>query len=110
MTTINIGTDFSDTPAGRYYADGPWTGQFFREKWLWPALEKHQNVRVEFDDAEGYGSSFLEEAFGGIVRYELLSKGDLLARLTLVSSDEALVEEVLGYINEAVPGEREPRG
>lgn len=55
------------------------------------------------DGAEGFGSSFLEEAFGGLVRLRYFTKDDLHERLTIMSRDEALVEEIWEYIDGAQP-------
>jgi len=66
--TIDIGRDFSSVPAGRHPEDGDFSGQEFREKVLVPALEGHDLVVVVLDNTEGFGSSFLEEAFGGLIR------------------------------------------
>jgi hypothetical protein len=69
--SISIAKDFSDVPAGRYLADGDYTGERFRDEFLVPALKKASKshpVIVDINDVEGYGSSFLEEAFGGLVR------------------------------------------
>lgn len=79
MKTINIARDFSEIPGGRFPSDGPFNGQDFRDKFLAPTIRKYGGVAVEFDGTEGFGSSFLEEAFGGLVRNyefddELLSK------------------------------------
>lgn len=77
---ISIAKDFSDVPAGRYLVDGDYTGQKFRENFLVPALkeaDKSHPVIVDINDVEGYGSSFLEEAFGGLVREENYTKEDL---------------------------------
>ncbi|WP_051631281.1 STAS-like domain-containing protein [Afifella pfennigii] len=75
--------DHVPAPGGRYIKDGPYSGQWFREEILRPALqearEKGEAVRVLLDGAPGYGSSFLEEAFGGAVR-----KGYVQARDDLV--------------------------
>ena len=69
MKQIDIAKDFSDTPIGRYDPeDGPVTGERFREELLYPALKQHGEVNVVIDGTEGYGSSFLDEAFGGLVR------------------------------------------
>jgi len=65
---ISIATDFSRYPAGRTRADGPYSGELFRTKMLEPALAAGDHLVVNFDGARGYGSSFLEEAFGGLVR------------------------------------------
>ena len=68
IKTINIGKDFSDTPLGRYPSDSDYSGERFRNEILLPALNDSDRVSVEIGDVEGYGSSFLEEAFGGLVR------------------------------------------
>ena len=68
MKKIDISKDFSDVPAGRYKMDGPHSGERFRDDILIPALRTGEKVEVILDGAEGYGSSFLEEAFGGLVR------------------------------------------
>lgn len=77
---ISISQDFSDVPAGRFLTDGDWTGQKFREDYLVPALKKANKthpVIVNINNVEGYGSSFLEEAFGGLVREEGYTKEEL---------------------------------
>lgn len=77
---ISISQGFSDVPAGRFLTDGNWTGQKFREEILVPALKKADKahpVIVDINDVEGYGSSFLEEAFGGLVRKEGYTKEKL---------------------------------
>ena len=53
---------------------------------------------VELDDAISYGSSFLEEAFGGLVRVYGLQKESLTTHLKPVSFDKALIEEIWSYI------------
>jgi hypothetical protein len=97
---INIELDFARYPAGRYLTDGPYSGQAFREGFLVPALRiLDARVVIEFDGARGYGSSFLEEAFGGLVR-EGFSAEDLFRRIDFRSSDKSLVEEIRTYIKD----------
>lgn len=97
---INVEHDFSRYPAGRYVDDGPYSGAEFREKFLIPALsEETGKVLIELDGARGYGSSFLEEAFGGLVRAGF-SADEVLRRLELKSIDGSLIEEIKGYILE----------
>ncbi len=86
---IRIAQDFSDVPSGRHLADGEFNGERFREEWLVPALEKEDVVDVVFDDAEGYGSSFLEEAFGGLVRAHGYTKEFLAKHLRLIADSRA---------------------
>jgi hypothetical protein len=98
--TINVGKDFSRFPVGRYLADGDSNGERFREQCLRPALVRAEKVEIVFDDALGYGSSFLEEAFGGLVRNGY-SAAALLAKLILTTGDDSLREEVEQYIRDA---------
>ena len=98
--TINVGRDFSRYPAGRYKSDGPYNGEKFREDFLLPALRGSEHeIIIEFDEARGYGSSFLEEAFGGLVRAGF-SAEDLFARVKMLSRDRSLVEEIQTYISD----------
>lgn len=99
---INLERDFSRYPAGRYLEDGPYNGQKFRDEFLVPALkdETVSHVVIELDGARGLGSSFLEEAFGGLIRAGI-SRSDALNRVELISQDASLIEEIRGYIKEA---------
>ena len=102
MITIDVSKDFSRFPSGRYEKNGTTSGEAFRKKLLEPALrEGTDKVQVLLDGTIGYGSSFLEEAFGGLVRVSGFGARELLARLELVSKDDALLMELREYINEA---------
>ena len=103
---VSIAKDYSRFPAGRYPTDGPFNGERFRDELLVPALHDYQVVEVDLDGVRGFGSSFLDEAFGGLIRHEIIEKNAVSNRLRLRSSDESLVEEIHGYIEDAVPGER----
>lgn len=65
---INVARDFHPLPAGRYPVDGEGNGATFREKFLLPAIKKGTKITVDLRGAPGFPSSFLEEAFGGLVR------------------------------------------
>ncbi|QFS83966.1 STAS-like domain-containing protein [Roseivivax sp. THAF197b] len=71
MDVIRVVQDFHPRPAGRYPADGEGNGTTFRERFLLPALRNRTPVVVDLDGAPGYPSSFLEEAFGGLVREQV---------------------------------------
>jgi hypothetical protein len=108
-TRIVIASDFSKYPAGRFESDGPFSGEAFRKKLLVPAL-KVGRVIVVLDGTLGYGSSFLEEAFGGLVRIEGFDAKSLKDKIEIVSADDpSLASEVWSYIDEAKPGERDER-
>jgi hypothetical protein len=102
VTKIDVAKDFSPVPLGRFPDDSPFNGTTFREKFLLPAIKKFARVQVVFDGAEGYGSSFLEEAFGGLIRNEGLRESALVSKLELISiEDPTVIDEVLSYLHEA---------
>lgn len=97
---VDVGTDFTRFPAGRTLSDGPWCGEAFRTAHLVPWLERNEITTIKLDSALGYGSSFLEEAFGGLVRAGYAE--DKIQKLVkLETSDDTLREEILGYIKAA---------
>ena len=69
---ISIAVDYSKSPGGRFRSYGPFSGEEFRDDVLLPALRSAladgSVVIVELDGTFGYPASFLEEAFGGLVR------------------------------------------
>jgi hypothetical protein len=102
VKTIKVFKDFYDELIGRFPTDSDYNGERFRNEYLVPALRDFDKVIVDFDGVEGYGSSFLDEAFGGLIHACNLSKADVLSRLSLVSDeDKSLIEEILDYINKA---------
>lgn len=106
MKIIKIANDYSETPLGRYVTDGEFSGERFREEFLRPALQQPGEVEVDIDDVEGYGSSFLDEAFGGLIREGYFSAKDLNQRLRVKSCDPnyALYRDLIWkYIKEAKP-------
>ena len=72
MISINIRDDYTDTPGGRYKTEGEFSGEDFRDTILITkykeAVETKQKLFIDFDGCFGFGTSFLEEAFGGLVR------------------------------------------
>lgn len=98
--TIDVGRQFSRFPVGRYLGDGESNGQKFREDVLTPALARYDKAIIELDSALGYGSSFLEEAFGGLVRAGR-SKEEIFRRVEFVSADDSLKMEIRQYIEDA---------
>ena len=95
---ISVAEDFSRFPAGRFREDGPFSGQAFREDHLAPAMKRGESVEVHMDGTEGYGSSFLEESFGGLVHTERMDKNEIRERLLVETEDEALRIEIWDYI------------
>jgi hypothetical protein len=99
--TIRLAVEFNPFPFGRYPIHGEWNGQRFREEWLVPALRSGADVEVDLDGARGLSPSFLEEAFGGLVRVGFAAK-DLLDRLRIKSErDPSFIDTIQGYIRDA---------
>lgn len=97
---IKVAQQFSRYPAGRYLNDGPYSGQHFRERFLLPYLQGGQKVIVYLDGTRGYGSSFLEEAFGGLVRLGF-SAPRVRELVELVSADTSVIQEIWDYVDHA---------
>jgi len=97
---VNVAKDFSRFPAGRYRNDGPYSGEAFRDLMVNHLKNEQETLTIELDGALGYGSSFLEEAFGGLVRLGYQT-ADLLRRITLRSADDLLIREIRSYIQRA---------
>ncbi|MBM2834589.1 MAG: hypothetical protein HW406_1750 [Candidatus Brocadiaceae bacterium] len=100
---INIAKDFTDAPGGRYKSDGRFSGEEFRLNYLEPAFKKeNEEITINLDGTFGFATSFLEEAFGGLVRIEGIKKEDILKRLKYISNeDPSLITKIRQYIEEA---------
>jgi hypothetical protein len=101
---INLAKEFSSTPAGRFSDDGDYSGERFREEFLAPALKDNGNDKVEIilDGLEGVGSSFWEEAFGGLIRGKKASSEIVKKKMVLqCQDDDTLVPLIQNYLNRA---------
>jgi|SRR6185437_3975012 len=95
---ISLPRDFSRFPGYRYVSQGPNSGEKFRKQ-LVRALKSHDLIVVDLDGTTGIGSSFLDEAFGGLVFAEGFSPAELRRRIEVRSS---LDESYLITVNEAI--------
>ena len=96
---IVISKDFSRSPSGRHYTDGSFSGQRFREEFLVPAL-KNGKVEVNLDGVLTLGSSFLDEAFGGLVREAGLSIPEIKEKLTITGRLETFTNKAWSHITD----------
>jgi hypothetical protein len=103
--TIKI-CDFSKTPGSRYRDEGKkaHSGQEFREDILEPkfreAMERQSKILVDLDGTIGYGTSWLEEVFGGLARTFGYQK--VLDMIDFKSEEEDyLIEDIKEYIKDA---------
>lgn len=100
-TIIDLAKQFTDRPFGRYREDGNRSGEVFREDMLVPALRQHDHVTVNLGGTNFYGSSFLEEVFGGLVRAGF-TQAELGQKLTMLHDKlPSVVIEAERYIREA---------
>ncbi len=105
---IKISQDFSQTPGPRSRDEGDFSGQEFLETLLLPkfeaVIESEGKLSINLDGTDGYATSFLESAFGGLSRLfkDRLSPNKILDKLSFVSVEEPyLVEEIKEYIQDA---------
>lgn len=100
---IKIASEFTKTPGPRNRTEGEFSGEQFREEILCTKLEKAFNedlkLIVDLDGTYGYGTSFLEEAFGGVAR--IYGADKVLKHIKFISNEEPyLINDITGYIND----------
>lgn len=99
---IVVAQDFSRTPGPRKVSDGPFSGEKFYRQCLKPAFEEYEYVRVVLDGTEGYGSSFLDEAFRSLITESKIPASEVSRRLTIVSEEDAIyADEAMDSIRQA---------
>jgi hypothetical protein len=97
-------SDFSETPGGRYKKEGPFSGEEYRETVLIPAVKKG-HVTISISGIAGASASFLEEAFGGIVRKfgpEIADQVNVL----LDTENSGYAEKITTFMREAADRSR----
>lgn len=108
MIVINVAKDFSKTPFGRYQVDSPSSAEKFRDDILIPTLLNNpsEQVIVDFSNVMvGLGSSFLEEAFGGLIRKNVLPYSEIKQRLKIISKLPIYEEQINKFMNSAIAEE-----
>ena len=105
MIHLSIANDFSKTPGVRFPQEGEFSGEEFRDKFLIPkveeAIKRKENLEVDLDGTSGLGPSFLEEAYGGLIR-KGYDYGVLKATLTFKSLEVPYYEDdIKKYMKEA---------
>lgn len=106
MSTFNVAQEFTETPGGRYRAQGKWSGEELREDHLIPLLARSKApVEIQLDGLfAGLPPSFAEEAFGGLARKLGPS---VLGRVTFSGWG---AEEAAGLLERAADQESDTRG
>lgn len=106
VEVISVANDFSEFPGGRYRSDGDASGEAFREDFLIKSIKKFNKVQIILNGTAGYGSSFLEESFGGLVRKHGYRYEDLKNILIFDEKNgpyERYVKIIWQYISDAKP-------
>lgn len=100
--TYNI-VDFSQSPGPRYCNQGDDSGEMFYHdvlnKIFADAYSSGSKLCVNLDGADGYASSFLDEAFGNLV-YDFTA-AVVNDRLHIISNDETIWDDMIK--NETIP-------
>jgi hypothetical protein len=102
MRTVSIAREFSVTPGGRFNRDGPFSGEAFRARFLEPAVDRGEELVVDLDGVAGLPSSFLEEAFGGLMRTRKGLLPEQLFKLIAVRASEPDLQPYLTQIRRYV--------
>ncbi|MFM5314895.1 STAS-like domain-containing protein [Aeromonas sp. HMWF015] len=87
-------------PGPRYIYLGDNSGEQYRNVII-DAVLSGDEVIIDLDGTEGYGSSFLEEAFGGLIRAG--APHDLVRKIKFISDEEPdLIDEIKSYIEDEI--------
>ena len=103
---IKVLTEFSRTPSTRKIKEGNISGELFRQTILLPkfkaAFTNGVKCIVDLDGTSGCGTSFLEEAFGGLIRIEKIPYNDIKKCLEIISNEEPIYKtEIEQYLLDA---------
>ena len=99
---------FSKYPSGRDAGDGDFNGTRFRDEILVPAVKaaqaQNKKLSVSLSGVMSFGSSFLEEAFGGLVAHGNATKEFLKNNLVIEPGKPSYKRyeiAIWNYINKA---------
>jgi hypothetical protein len=104
--TISIAKDFSCLPGARYPVESAHSGEEFRRRILYPkfceASSRGESLEVDLDGVYCLGSSFLDEAFGGLIVNEKVPYEEVMKYLTFRATEApVMIREIRGYLEEA---------
>ena len=110
MLILSVAKDFSKTPGFRFKNQSLGTsGEEFRDNILEPrykeSIKKGEKLQVILDGTNGYLTSFLEEAFGGL--QEKNPEKRILDDIEIISNDEKhWIEDINDYVKDALEKKR----
>jgi STAS-like domain of unknown function (DUF4325) len=101
--TFNIADDFSKSPGPRYSWQGPMSGEVLRRQLVKLLRDPISRITIILDGTRGFGSSFLDEAFGGLIRSDGFSFDEVRNRMNFVSDfDPTYIQEINESLERAV--------
>ena len=105
---ISIANEYTKTPGGRHVNEGRYSGEDFRNTVLKQAFDQAARngdiLVINLDGGFGYGSSFLEEAFGGLGR---MTHDRRILEIKIISDEEPrLVDDIRQYMEDALNGKK----
>ena len=100
---LSIPLEFSRIPGPRTRTEGPRSAEEFNEDIFFErvqnAINKKLKITVILDGSHGYGTSFLEQVFGGAAR--MFGSNTILQLLEIVTEEEPyLKEDIISYIKD----------
>ena len=100
-----IAKEFGRTPSARKEEEGKLSGRELRAilvPLIKKAIERGVCFSIDMDGTAGYGTSFLEEVFGGLIRNADFTLKELEQCLTIKSEEDPdLTEAIWGNIKDA---------
>ncbi len=100
-----IAVEFGRTPSARKDEEGKLSGMELRgilKPLIYQCINANEILVVDLDGTAGYGTSFLEEVFGGLIRIEGFSFRDLKQYVEFkTDEDPELEDEIWEYISDA---------
>ncbi|MDR1216136.1 MAG: STAS-like domain-containing protein [Treponema sp.] len=84
----------------RYKELGEASGEEFREEYLLPwlaSLKDEESAVVDFEGTVVYSPSFLEESFGGAIRFDKKNK-ERLKNISFLNMDPIWLEKLNKYV------------
>jgi hypothetical protein len=82
----SVAKEFSRFPGGRKRQNGQHSGEEFREDVVLPLLDRYEYVTFDLSGSAGYGSGFLDEAFGELGK--IFGLRETRRRIKLIASDD----------------------
>lgn len=103
---LNIAKDYSRCPGARYESEGDFSGEKFREDYLYPklkeAIETGVKLEVILDGSAGYSTSFIEESFGGLIRNNQMTLDEIRDNMIIISEeDPTYIDDINLYLENA---------